>query len=183
MFSDTQALPGNRVRMYASEFGRSERTGQTDGPDRSDWCGQVAQKAIFTAPLYRSRRVDQDSYVECSIWRPDEGDTTSARSARRVERSDRCPQFILIKEFPYGPRPPHHINIEGHMRLREHNRIINISLSFLPLIFPRYLTFPTLQYCSSLVSMTFEDVLAGLVSLGQPKVCLPRRGTSRAGVC
>jgi hypothetical protein len=38
--------------------------------------------------LNRSRRVDQDSYVERPNRSPDEGDTTSTRSARRVHRSD-----------------------------------------------------------------------------------------------
>ena len=45
-----------------------------------------------------------------------------------------------------------------------------------------YPTFPTSTCCSSLVSMAFEDALAGLPSLGQPYTRLPRRGPSRASV-
>jgi hypothetical protein len=36
--------------------------------------------------------------------------------------------------------------------------------------------------CSSTTSAAREDVIAGLPSLGQPKVCLPRQGPSRVGV-
>ena len=43
----------------------------------------------------------------------------------------------------------------------------------LPFIF--ILAFPTSTCCSSLVSMVFEDALASLPSLGQPKLRLPRR--------
>jgi hypothetical protein len=41
--------------------------------------------------LDRSRRVDQDSYVERPNRSPDEGEMTYTRSARRAHRSDRCP--------------------------------------------------------------------------------------------
>ena len=43
-------------------------------------------------------------------------------------------------------------------------------------------SFPISICCSSLVSMAFEDALAGLPSLGQPYARLPRRGPSRASV-
>ena len=58
---------------------------------------------------------------------------------------------------------------------------IHLSLSFFTFL-PRYPTFPTSTCCSSLVSMVFEDALAGLPSLGQTKVRLPRRGPSWVGV-
>ena len=47
---------------------------------------------------------------------------------------------------------------------------------------PRYPTFSTSTCSSSLVSMAFEDALAGLPSLGQSYVRLPRRGPSRVSV-
>jgi predicted ATP-dependent serine protease len=84
--------------MFAPKIGMSGLTGQTCGSHRSDRCGQCPQNTIWTSLLNRSRRVDQDSYVESPNRSPDEGDTTSARSARRVhgltgahDRSDRCP--------------------------------------------------------------------------------------------
>jgi hypothetical protein len=77
--------------MFAPKIGWSGLTGQTCGSHWSDRCGQCPQNTIWTWPLNRSRRVDQDSYVECPNRSPDGGDTTSARSARRVHRSDRCP--------------------------------------------------------------------------------------------
>jgi hypothetical protein len=62
--------------------------------------------------LDRSRRVDQDSYVERPNRSPDEGDMTYTRSARRAHRSNRCPpvrtekrshdRFRLVKGFPAG---------------------------------------------------------------------------------
>ena len=55
-----------------------------------------------------------------------------------------------------------------------------ILLSSLPFLFT--LTFPTSTCCSSLVSMAFEDALAGLPSLGQPYARLPRRGPSQVSV-
>ena len=58
-------------------------------------------------------------------------------------------------------------------------KYIYLSLS-LPVIFT--LAFPTSAYCSSLVSMAFEDALAALPSLGQPKVRLHRWDPSRAGI-
>ena len=56
---------------------------------------------------------------------------------------------------------------------------IHLSLSFLPFFLP---TFPMSTCYSSLVSMEFEDTLAGLPSLGQPYARLPRRGPSRVSV-
>jgi hypothetical protein len=38
------------------------------------------------------------------------------------------------------------------------------------------------MFCSSTTSAAWEDILAGVPSLGQPKVCLPWRGLSRARV-
>ena len=78
---------------------------------------------------------------------------------------------------------PHPINIKGHGRLKgQSNRTNQIHLSFIVFTFSLYLTFPTSTCCSSLISMAFEDALAGLPSLGQPYTCLPRRGPSRASV-
>jgi hypothetical protein len=77
--------------MFAPKIGRSSLTGQTCGSHRSDRCVQCPPNTIWTSPLNRSRSVDQDSYVEHPNRSPDEGDMTSARSARRVHRSDRSP--------------------------------------------------------------------------------------------
>ena len=57
----------------------------------------------------------------------------------------------------------------------------NLSKTHL-LSFYLYPTFPTSTCCSSLVSKVFEDAQAGLPSLGQPYMRLPRRGPSRASV-
>jgi hypothetical protein len=46
------------------------------GSHWSDRCGQSPQNTIWTSPLYRSRRVDQDSCVERPNQSPDEGDMT-----------------------------------------------------------------------------------------------------------
>jgi len=72
-----------------------------------------------------------------------------------------------------GSRP-----IEGRTQSNQSNTFILIVFTFLP----RYPTFPTSTCCSSLVSMAFEDALAGLPSLGQPYARLPRRGPSRVSV-
>jgi hypothetical protein len=152
MFSGTQALPENRGHMFAPKIGTSCLTGQTCGSHRSDRCGQRPRNTIWASPSDRSRRVDQDSYVEHPNWSPDEGDMTYTRSARRVHRSDRCPRvrtktrspdrFRLVKGFPCGARPPHPINIKGHGRLRNPTDQINLLLYFyffpLPYTFPIY---------------------------------------------
>ena len=72
-----------------------------------------------------------------------------------------------------GSRP-----IEERTQSNQSNTFILIVFTFLS----RYPTFPTSTCCSSLVSMAFEDALAGLPSLGQPYTRLPRRGPSRASV-
>jgi hypothetical protein len=82
MFSSTHALPENReayvdTRIWQVWPGRSDRP-----PTQSDRPDQIPQKAICTSPLDRTRRVDQDSYIECPNRSPDEGDTASGRSAR-----------------------------------------------------------------------------------------------------
>jgi hypothetical protein len=43
---------------------------------------QSPQKVIWASPLNRSRRVDQDTYIERSIRSPDERDMASVRSPR-----------------------------------------------------------------------------------------------------
>ena len=75
--------------MLTPEFGRSGRTGETGGPNRSDRCGQSTQKTIWTSPLDSSRQVDQDTYVERLIQSSDERDMASGRSARHAVRLDR----------------------------------------------------------------------------------------------
>jgi hypothetical protein len=72
-----------RGHMLTPEFGRFGRAGQT-ARTRSNRPDQILQKAIWTLPLDRTRRVDQDSYIECPNRSPDEGDTASGRSARRA---------------------------------------------------------------------------------------------------
>ena len=59
-------------------------------------------------------------------------------------------------------------------------RVSNRSNTNLFIFFTFY--FPISICYSSLVSMAFEDALAGLPSLGQPKVRLPWQGPSRASV-
>jgi hypothetical protein len=76
--------------VCAPEFGRSERTGKTGVPNKSNRCGHVAQKAIWTSPLDRTRRVDKGHMWNVQFG-VDERDMTSARSTRWVDRSDRCP--------------------------------------------------------------------------------------------
>jgi hypothetical protein len=85
--------------LFAPKIGTSCLTGQTYGSHRSDRCGQSSRNPIWTSPLDRSRRVDQDSYVERPNRSPDERDMTSPRSTRRVHRSDRFPS-------PVRPVPP-----------------------------------------------------------------------------
>jgi hypothetical protein len=75
--------------VFAPKIGRYGPTGQTCGSHRSNHCDQYPQNIIWTSPLDRSRRVDQDSYVEHPNRSPDEGYMTSARFAHRVHPSDR----------------------------------------------------------------------------------------------
>ena len=108
----------------------------------------------------------------------------------RSDRSRRSPstirvlnRFRSVNRISCGVSLPHPINIKGHGRLRiEPNRTNQIHLSFIVFIFSLYPTFPTSTCCSSLVSMVFEDALAGLPSLGQPYTRLPRQRPSRASV-
>jgi len=62
--------------MFAPE---SARIGQTTPKNQSDRFGQVAQKAKWISPLRRSRRGDQNSYMERPIWTSNERVMTSGR--------------------------------------------------------------------------------------------------------
>lgn len=75
--------------MLTPKFDRSGRTGQTDGPTRSDRPGQFVQKVIWTSLLDSSRRGNQDPYIERPIRSPNEGDMASRRSAPRAGQLDR----------------------------------------------------------------------------------------------
>jgi hypothetical protein len=86
--------------MFAPKIGRSHPTGQTCGPHQSDRCGQSSRNPIWTSPLDRSRRVDQNPYVKRPNRSRDEGDMTSPRSTRRTHRSDQCPSPVR----PVSPR-------------------------------------------------------------------------------
>jgi hypothetical protein len=90
---------GRLCNVFAPKIGRSHPTGQTCGSHRSDWCGQSPRNPMWTSPLDRSRRVDQNTYVERPNRSPDERDMTSPRFTRRMHRSDRCPS-------PVRPVPP-----------------------------------------------------------------------------
>jgi hypothetical protein len=84
MFSSTHALPKNKgayfdTRIWQVWPGRSGRP-----PTQSDRPDQVPQKAIWTSPLDRTRRLDQDSYVQRPNRSPDEGDTAYGRPACRA---------------------------------------------------------------------------------------------------
>jgi hypothetical protein len=51
----------------------------------------VVKDHKYNLDFTKSRREDQDSYVELPNRSMDEGDMTYTRSAHRVHRSDRCP--------------------------------------------------------------------------------------------
>jgi hypothetical protein len=70
--------------MLTLKIGKNTQAGLTRGPTRSDRLGQSPQKAIWTSPLDRTRRLDQDSYIERPNRSPDEGDMASRKSARRA---------------------------------------------------------------------------------------------------
>jgi hypothetical protein len=71
------------------------------------------------------------------------------------------------------------IDVKGHGRLKgDHNRIYQLHFYLFTFL---SLYFSDLMFCSSTTSVAWENVLAGLPSLGQPKVRLSRRGPSRAG--
>ena len=57
------------------------RAGQTSPLNRSDRSRHVCQIANWTAPLRRSRRDDQNAYIESPIRSPDEGVMPSGRPA------------------------------------------------------------------------------------------------------
>src|SRR6185312_6672644 len=104
----------------------------------------------------------------------------------RVDRSDRSKwnpsttrdfnRFRSCNRISCGISPPHPINIKGDGLLVIQSSKHKTLLSFLPFSFPISIC------CSSLVSMAFEDALAGLPSLGKPYARSPRRGPSRASV-
>jgi hypothetical protein len=63
-------------------------TGLTFHPHRSDWSDQSAQNANWTSPLCRSRRDNQNAYVERPVRSPDEGVMVLARTSSAPDRSD-----------------------------------------------------------------------------------------------
>ena len=132
----------------------------TNRSDRSRHCGQSGRGP--TGLTGRSDRSD-----------PSRRNPTVIRVLNR---------FRSVNKISCGVSLPYPINIKGHGRLRtQPNRIYQKHIFYL-FSFSLYPTFPTSTCCSSLVSMVFEDALAGLPSLGQPYTCLPRRGPSRASV-
>jgi hypothetical protein len=72
--------------MFTPKIGRSGLTDQTCGSQWSDQCGQSPRNTSWTSSLDRSRRVDQDLYVERPNRSPDEADMIYTRSACRVHR-------------------------------------------------------------------------------------------------
>jgi hypothetical protein len=64
-------------------------TGLTFDTHRSDRSDQSAQNAKWTSPLRRSRRYDQNAYVERLVRSPDEGVMVLARTSPTPDRSDR----------------------------------------------------------------------------------------------
>jgi hypothetical protein len=70
--------------MLTPKIGKITQAGLTRSLTRLDRLGQSPQKSIWTSPLDRTRRVDQDSYIERPNQSPDEGDMTSGRSASRA---------------------------------------------------------------------------------------------------
>jgi len=90
---------------------------------------------------------------------------------------------MSCKTFPCRKSPTLPINIKGFGRLSiiqsiKYNLPFILSLLF---VSPTQLS-PNPNWCSSLVSATFEDILGGLPTLGQPKVRLPWWGPSRVSV-
>jgi hypothetical protein len=85
-------------------------------------------------------------------------------SLSRIEDSLR---ISSCKRIPCGARPPHHINIKGHDRLRWHHPIDHYFLQF-------YLSNPSFSnlVLSLFVSTTTRDVLSGLVDL-RATLCAP----------
>ena len=105
----------------------------------------------------------------------------------RSDRSKRSPstirvlnRFRSVNRISCGVSLPPPYKYKGSRPI-EGTTQSNLSKTHL-LSFYLYLTFPTSTCCSSLVSMAFEDALAGLPSLGQPYTRLPRRGPSRVSV-
>jgi hypothetical protein len=90
--------------------------------------------------------------------------------------------FVRVST-PNGARPPLPINIKGHGRLKDYPQSNLLNLSFIVFTFSFSLPyFSNPMCCSSTTSAAWEGVLAGLPSLGQTKVRLPRRGPSRVSV-
>ena len=63
--------------------------------NRLDRSGQSSQNAKWTSPLHRSRRDDQNAYVEHSIWTSDERDMASGISAPRADQFTRAVRPVL----------------------------------------------------------------------------------------
>jgi hypothetical protein len=66
------------------KIGKITQASLSGGLTRSDHLSQSSQKAIWTSPMDRTRRVDQDSYIEHPNHSTNEGDMASGRSACRA---------------------------------------------------------------------------------------------------
>jgi hypothetical protein len=96
------------------------------------------------------------------------------------------------KDFtsPIRTRPPHHINIGCHGRLRATNPIETNQNSPTLILCPSTLVLPlsipnsvlTLICYSSFIPVAIEGVLDGMPTLKHSKALLPQRSPSRAGV-
>jgi hypothetical protein len=84
LFFSTQALLKNRGAYVDTQNGRCGLTRLDRQVPRLDRHRQSPQKVIWTSPLDRSRRVDQDPYIERPIRSPDKRDMASGRSGRRT---------------------------------------------------------------------------------------------------
>ena len=134
---------------------------------------------MFTVKI-GTNRSDRAVWPVEALWHVQQGPTGPGRVRVQLKLFYR---FRSVNRISCGVSLLNPINIKGHGRLkRQPNRTNQIHLSFIVFTFPLYPTFPTSTWCSSLVSMAFEDTLAGLPSLGQPYARLPRRGPSRASV-
>jgi hypothetical protein len=79
---------GIRFRVLCLVLDSAALTGLTFNPHQSDRSDQSTQNANWTSPLRRSRRDDQNAYVERPVQSPDEGVVVLARTSLAPDRSD-----------------------------------------------------------------------------------------------
>jgi hypothetical protein len=87
--------------MLTLKIGKITQVGLTGSLTRLDRLGQSPQKSIWTSPLDRTHRVDQDSYIERPNRSPDEGGSSTIESIKLIF----CRIYLFVPLCPTFPTP------------------------------------------------------------------------------